>query len=149
MSEAFGLAIDVNSVRSAAQWRALLESLTASLSRRLQHEIVIVALHADDDQPGHASWGASADIRITLSRLPLLEASGTIAVTVNAGEVAMISADLLLFADGARIRGPAGADLFHLAFAADQGWSPVGWQLDHTGEWGAASTLPPHSPSAK
>lgn len=61
----------------------------------------------------------------------------------------MISADLLLFADGVRIRGPADGDLFHFAFTADRGWTSAGWQHDDNGEWESYSTLPPPSPAAK
>jgi hypothetical protein len=46
VSEAFDLAIDVNRLRSASEWRGVLESLAGSLFRRLQRDIIIAA------QPG-------------------------------------------------------------------------------------------------
>jgi hypothetical protein len=147
MADALESVFDVNRRRSEAEWRVVLEALAGALSGLLQRDVVIAGVSAEDDNDGYASWGATAYIRILLSRLPLLEWSGTISVTVNVGEIVMISSDLLLFADGIRIRGPAGGDLFHLAFTEDQAWVSRGWMPDENGEWEAETTLSPQAPS--
>jgi hypothetical protein len=118
-----------------------LAGLAARTGGLLQRDVVVTGFHADDDDRTHASWGATAYVRIVLSSLPLLEASGGIMVTVNVREAAAISADLLLFAAGVRIRGPGDCDLFHLAFTSDSGWASCGWMPDDAGEWESSTTL--------
>ena len=145
MSDALNAAFEVNRPRSQSEWRILLEDLAASLSRLLQREVLVVELRAQNDDATIASWGAAADIRVVLAPVPRLEAFGTIMVTVNVGEIAMISADLLLFAEGVRLHSPGSGSLYHLGFSADRGWIPAGWQLDDSGEWETCSLLP-HRP---
>lgn len=147
MADALDSVFAVDRRRSELEWRAALEALARALSQLVQHEVVVTGVHASDDDPAHACWAATAYIHILVSRVPLLEWSGTIGVTVNVGEAAAVSSDLFLFADRSRVAGPAGADLFHLLFTSDRGWVPRGWMWDAAGEWEAETTLssPPSS----
>ncbi|MBL8741983.1 MAG: hypothetical protein JNK04_12840 [Myxococcales bacterium] len=146
MSDALNAAFDVTRPRSQSEWRVLLADLAGSLSRLLQREVLVVEFRAENDDATFASWGAAADVRVVLARVPRLEAFGTIMVTVNVGEIVMISADLLLFVDGVRLHSPRSGDLYHFGFSADREWTPAGWQLDAAGEWETSSLLP-HRPA--
>jgi hypothetical protein len=62
-----------------------------------------------------------------------------VCVTVNFGEAAWASSDLLLFSAGQRVRGPEGADLAHLSFDGI-GWITHGWVADDHEEWESHAT---------
>lgn len=148
MNPALSSAFEVNQPRTESDWHLLLLALVDALSTTLERTVHVTGFHAADDNPAYACWAGTAYLRICLSPLPLLELCGAVMVTVNVGENAAISTDLLLFSNGIRVRGPAGEDLFHLGFTEDLLWVPRGWMFDDTGEWEGASTLEPTEPSS-
>ncbi len=60
-------------------------------------------------------------------------ACGTLCATVNFGEAAWVSCDLLFFADGKRLVGPKEHDLAVARFD-DSGWSRLYWTVDENFE---------------
>ena len=120
--------------RGEAEWRRLLGGLVESLSAFAGVRFEPTSWFVGDDQPGHASTCNCVNVRGLVNIALRLEACGVVCVTVNFGEAAWASCDLLLFADGWRARGPSGLDFVLLAYS-EAGWSSRGWVLDDTGEW--------------
>jgi hypothetical protein len=133
---------DTNRVRSAAKWRDLLAALSNALGRLLERHVMHVQLRVEEDDLAVACHPGALDFRVLPAPMPLLEACGTIAVTVDAGERVGVSAHLLLFVEGSRVRGPRNADVFQLEFTKAEGWVPTGWRRDVHGEWESETALP-------
>jgi hypothetical protein len=130
--------LDCNpALRTADDWRALLDGLLESLSAHVGRPFRATSWFVHDDRPGYASSCNCADIRATINETLSLEACGVVCVTVNFGEAAWACCDLLLFASGRRIRGPKGVDLVALSYDGE-GWVG-GWTVDANGEWEAHS----------
>jgi hypothetical protein len=124
--------------RTEAEWRHLLSELVKSLSAHTGIRLVPTSWFVDD-QPGYASAGGCADVRGVVNAALRLEACGVVCVSVNFGEPAWASADILLFSGGRRVVGPGGLVLVSLVFRLD-GWSSQGWVADEYGEWESHST---------
>ncbi len=121
-------------LRSEAQWRQLLGGLVESLSAFTCITFEPTSWSVQGDQPGFASACNAVNVRGEVSSTLRLEACGVVCVTVNFGEVAWASCNLLLFTAGQRVRGPEGLDLVFLSFGP-LGWVGKGWVVDDTGEW--------------
>ena len=110
-------------------------SLSASTGVELQPTSWVV----EDDQPGFACACNCVNVRGSVDAALQLGACGVVCVTVNFGEAAWASSDLLLFAAGQRVRGPDGADFVHLSYS-DGGWVNHGWVTDDHEEWESHTT---------
>lgn len=119
--------------RSAAEWRPLLAALVESLSTHVGVAFRETSSFIRDDQPGHASACNCIDIRGTISAAMGLDACGVVCVTVNFGEAAWAGCELLMFAAGRRLTGPAGTDVVSLGYDGKR-WAG-GWWADENGEW--------------
>jgi hypothetical protein len=126
-------------LRTAVQWRQLLSGLVESLSTFTCVELRPTSWVVSDDRTGYASACNCVNVRGTVNSALRLDACGTVCVTVNFGEEVWASCDLLLFAAGQRVRGPAGLDIVFLSFGTD-GWDSKGWVMDENGEWEAHTT---------
>ncbi|MDI1431767.1 hypothetical protein [Polyangium sorediatum] len=126
-------------LRSEAEWRALLGGLVESLSAFTGLRFEPTSWFVSDDQPGHACASNCVNVCGVVSPALRLEVCGVVCVTVNFGESARASCDLLLFVDGQRIRGPGALDFVFLPYG-EAGWSSRGWVQDETGEWEATTT---------
>src|SRR6187455_3122752 len=87
-----------------------------------------------EDHPGHAHSGGCVDIRGPVSPALRLEACGVVCISVNHGEAAWASADVLLFSGRRRVLGPDDREVVHFRYTSD-GWSDVGWVNGECGEW--------------
>src|SRR5262249_6513689 len=87
-----------------------------------------------DDRPGFACACNCVNVRGAINPALRLDACGVVCVTVNFGEAAWASCDLLLFSGGRRVHGPDGLAFVFLPFR-EAGWSSRGWVVDDTGEW--------------
>jgi hypothetical protein len=124
--------------RAEAEWRRLLGGLIESLSEYTGIRFAPTSWFVND-QPGHASAGGCVDVRGSVNPSLQLEACGVVCISVNFGEAAWVSADLLLFSDGRRLLGPNGLGLVSLAYRPE-GWLSRGWVADEYGEWEAHDT---------
>jgi hypothetical protein len=125
---------DCNPVtRTADEWRALLGDLIDSLSVHLGRLCRPTSWFVHDDRPGYTNACNCVDFRAIINEALALEACGVVGVTVNFGEAAWASCDLLVFASGRRVKGPEGMDLVAVTYD-DAGWSG-GWVVDSNGEW--------------
>lgn len=125
--------------RSEAEWRLLLVGLVESLSAFTGIRFEATSWFVRDDTAGHASASNCVDVRGVVNAALRLTACGVVCVTVNFGEAAWASCDLLLFADGRRVPGPDGRTFLFLSYG-EAGWSNQGWVGDDTGEWGPHDT---------
>jgi hypothetical protein len=123
-------------LRTADEWRRLLSDLVTSLSSFLGLRFQPTSWFVHDDVPGHASCCNCVDVWGALSEGLSVQVGGVICVTVNFGEAAWGTCDLLLFAGGRRLCGPEGADLIRLSYN-QRGWVIHGWCADDYGEWQA------------
>lgn len=132
--------LDVNpGLRSEAEWREILAGLVESLSAFTGVRLAATSWLVEGDWPGHASACNCVNVRGTLHPALRLDVCGAVCVTVNFGEAAWASCDLLLFAGGRRVRGREGADIHFLSYV-DTGWTSHGWVADDNGEWESHST---------
>jgi hypothetical protein len=125
--------------RSEAEWRQLLGGLVKSLSAFTGIAFEPTSWFVSDDRPGHACASNCVDVRGVVNPALRLDACGVVCVTVNFGEAAWASCDLLLFVAGRRVRGPAGLDFVFLPYT-EAGWSSKGRVVDATGEWESHTT---------
>ena len=125
--------------RSEAEWRQLLSGLVASLSAFTGIRFEPTSWFVGDDRPGHACASNCVNVRGVVNPALRLDACGVICVTVNFGEAAWASCDLLLFAAGRRVRGPGGLDIAFLPYS-ENGWVSRGWVVDENGEWESHTT---------
>jgi hypothetical protein len=121
-------------LRSADQWNSILSALVASLSSSLGVAFQPSSWFVRDDIPGYASASNCVDVWATLSERLAVQICGVICVQVNFGEAVWVICDLLLFANGHRLRGPKSMDVIRLAYTG-QGWVLHGWGADDYGEW--------------
>jgi len=126
-------------LRSEAEWRLLLGGLVESLSAFTGVRFEPTSWFVGDDRPDYACATNRVDIRGSVNPTLRLDACGVVCVTVNFGEAAWASCDLLLFVSGRRVRGPGGPD-FVLLLCSEAGWLSRGWMLDDTGEWESHTT---------
>lgn len=120
--------------RSEAEWRRLLSDLIASLSAFSGIQFEPTSWFVRDDQPGYASACNCVDVRGVVSPVFRLDACGVVCVTINFGEAAWVTCNLLLFSCGSRVRVSEGGDLMVLPYT-NAGWSDPEWAPDLTGEW--------------
>jgi hypothetical protein len=123
--------------RTEAEWRELLTSLVVSLSQFTGIEFRPTSWYTSDDIPGHASSSNCVNIRGVVNQVLRLDACGVVCISVNFGESAWSSADLLLFSNGQRVVGPG--KLMLLVYE-QHGWASRGWVGDVYGEWEAHTT---------
>jgi len=126
-------------LRSVRQWQELLGGLVASLSACIGIDLTPTSWVVRDDEPDHACACNCVNVRGVVHAALRLEVCGAVCVTVNFGEAAWASCDLLLFAAGQRARGPGGLDIVFLQFSA-AGWAGEGWVVDENGEWESHTT---------
>jgi hypothetical protein len=126
-------------LRSEHEWRRLLGGLVESLSASTGIRFEPTSWFVRDDPPGHASVCNCVDVRSVVNVALGLDACGVVCVTVNFGEAAWVTCDLLLFAGGNRVRGPDGLD-YAFCSCSEDGWSSPRWVLDDTGEWESHTT---------
>jgi hypothetical protein len=119
--------------RPEAVWRRMLGGLVESLSAHTGIPFAPTSWFIED-QPGHASAGGCVDVRGPVSPSLRLEACGVVCISVNHGEGAWASADILLFSNGRRVLGPDGREVVHFRYTPD-GWSDIGWVNGECGEW--------------
>lgn len=125
--------------RSEAEWRRLLGGLVESLSAFTGIRLEPTSWVVEDDVPGYACACNCVNVRGVVNPVLRLDACGVLCITVNFGEAAWASCDLLLFAEGKRVRGPDQMDFVYLPYR-ESGWSCQGWMVDDTGEWESHST---------
>jgi hypothetical protein len=141
MADVLDTAFDLDRPRSEAEWRELMTALARSLAVFMQREPRDLVIDATDDKPDAGAWSAFAHLRVLLSPAPLLEGQIIVGITVNVRKRAWITATVLMYADGKRIRGPGGKELFWLQFFGE--WLAQGWTSDEFGEYESAEELPP------
>lgn len=121
-------------LRTEVEWRALLGGLVTSLSHFSGIEFAPTSWYTGDDKPGHASSCNCVNIRGVVNAALRLEACGVACISVNHGEAAWASADILLFSGGRRVLGPDGSDIVHFRYQPG-GWYGLGWVNGERGEW--------------
>lgn len=126
-------------LRSAAEWRQILSELVDALSSRTGIDLQPTSWRVEDDRPGFASASSSVDVRGTINPALRLDACGVVCVTVNFGEAAWVSCDLLFFYAGRRVRGPEGGDFVYVPYS-EVGWGDGRWMVDENGEWESHTT---------
>jgi hypothetical protein len=126
-------------LRSAADWRRLLIQLVESLSVFTKIRFEPTSWFVRDDLPGYASSCNCVDVRGVVNPVFRLDACGVVCITVNFGEAAWASCDLLLIANGQRVCGPDAAGYLFLSYSKD-GWLSPTWMCDDTGEWESHTT---------
>jgi hypothetical protein len=119
--------------RTEAEWRRLLGALVESLSTYTGIRFAPTSWFIED-HPGHASASGCVDVRGVISPVLRLEACGVVCISVNHGEAAWASADVLLYSGGRRVVGPDGREVVHFRYTPD-GWSGLGWVKGECGEW--------------
>lgn len=127
------------SLRSEAEWRLVLIGMVDALSAFSGIKFEPTSWSVGDDRPGFASACNCVNVRGSVNSALRLDACGVVCVTVNFGEAAWASCDLLLFASGQRVRGPEQADLVYLSYG-DVGWVSKGWMVDENEEWASHIT---------
>ena len=124
--------------RTETEWQCLLHRLVEELSAYAAVPFMPTSNFVDDT-PGHASASGCVDVRGTVSAALRLDVCGVVCVSVNFGEAAWASCNLLLFSGGRRVFGPDGLGLVSLAYTPE-GWSSRGWVADDYGEWESHDT---------
>ena len=124
--------------RTVAEWRRLLGELVGSLCTYTGIQFTPTSWFVED-QTGYASANGCVDIRGEVSSALRLSACGVVSVSVNFGEAAWASCNLLLFSDGRRLLGPKRCELVSIAYTPE-GWSSQGWVGDVYGEWESYET---------
>jgi len=119
--------------RPEAEWRRLLVGLVESLSAHTGITFAPTSWFIED-HPGDASAGGCVDVRGCVSTTFRLEACGVVCISVNHGEAAWASADVLLYSGGRRVFGPDGSEIVHFRYNPD-GWADLGWTNGECGEW--------------
>lgn len=125
--------------RSTTEWQQELTDLVDALSAFTGIGFRPTSWVVEDDRPGFACACNCVDVRGAVNAALQLEVCGVICVTVNFGEEAWASSDLLLFAAGRRVRGPGGTDLLHFSYTSE-GWVCRGWMIDDNSEWESHTT---------
>jgi hypothetical protein len=125
-------------LRTEAEWRELLGGLVTSLSRFCGIEFTPTSWYTGDDKPGYASSCNCVNVRGVVNAALRLEACGVVCISVNFGEAAWASADVLLFSGGERVLGPRGSLV--LLVYEPTGWVSRGWVIDDYGEWESHAT---------
>ncbi len=125
--------------RTEADWRELLAGLVGSLSQFTGVRFAPTSWYTGDDQPGHRMSSNCVNARGGVNPALRLEACGVVCITINFGEAAWASADVLLFASGRRVLGPGGLGLVSLVYHP-AGWVSQGWVADEYGEWESHQT---------
>ncbi|APR81065.1 Hypothetical protein A7982_06412 [Minicystis rosea] len=126
-------------LRSAVEWQQALGVLIDALSTSTGIAFQPTSWLVEDDQPGFSCACNCVNLRGTINPALQLDACGVLCVTINFGEAAWASCDLLLFAAGRRVRGPDGADIIHFSYR-DVGWVDNGWIADDNQEWESHTT---------
>ena len=126
--------------RTEAEWRGLLGGLVASLSAFAGVEFAVTSWFVGDDRPDAAMASNCVRVRGVVNAALGIEACAVVCVTVNFGEAAWASADVLLFSGGRRVPGPGGADAPLLLEYGPAGWVSRGWVAGELGEWGQYET---------
>lgn len=121
--------------RPEAEWRRLLGGLVESLSAHTGIAFSPTSWFIEG-HPGHASAVGCVDVRGAVSPALRLEACGVVCISVNHGEAAWATAEILLFSGGRRVLGPDGSEVVHFRYNPD-GWLNVGWVNGECGEWEA------------
>lgn len=119
--------------RPEAEWRRMLGGLVDSLSAHTGIRFAPTSWFIED-HPGHASAGGCVDIHGSISAALRLEACGVVCISVNHGEAAWASADILVFSDGRRVLGSDSREVVQFQYTPD-GWSDIGWVNGECGEW--------------
>lgn len=119
--------------RPDSVWRQLLAELVESLSEYTGIRFTPTSWFVED-QPGAASASGCVDIRGCVSPALRLEACGVVCISVNFGEAARASADVLLYSGGRRVLGPDRKEIASLVYRPD-GWVSRGWVNGECGEW--------------
>jgi hypothetical protein len=119
--------------RSEAEWRRMLGGLVESLSTHTGIRFAPTSWFIED-HPGHASAGGCVDIRGPASLALRLVACGVVCISVNHGEAAWASADILLFSGGQRVLGPEAGEVVRFQ-STPSGWVDHGWVFGECGEW--------------
>lgn len=125
--------------RSSSQWQHELGDLVSALSASTGIEYRPTSWVVEDDRPGFACACNCVNVRGSVNTALELDVCGVVFITVNFGEEAWASSDLLLFAAGRRVRGPGGTDLVHFSYTSE-GWVSKGWMTDDNGEWESHTT---------
>jgi hypothetical protein len=123
--------------RTEAEWRELLTGLIVSLSQFTSIEFRPTSWYTSDDIPGYSSSSNCVNIRGVVNPALRLDACGVVCISVNFGESAWASADLLLFSGGQRVVGPG--ELMLLVYEQHL-WMSRGWVGDAYGEWESHTT---------
>ncbi|MEZ4439182.1 MAG: hypothetical protein R3B72_08840 [Polyangiaceae bacterium] len=132
--------LDVNPPqRTEAEWRGVLEHLVSELIETTGVGFQATSWYTESDREGHESSSNCVNVRGTVSDVLRLAACGVVCVSVNFGESVGVSADLLLFSDGARVLGPDGKEMVSMLYDG-RGWRSQGWRRDGNGEWESHTT---------
>ena len=119
--------------RPDAEWRRMLGGLVESLSAHTGIRFTPTSWFIED-YPGHASAGGCVDVRGAVSPSLRLEACGVLCISVNHGEAARASADILLFSGGRRVLGTDEREVVRFQYTP-HGWLDHGWVRGECSEW--------------
>lgn len=119
--------------RPDAEWRRMLGVLVESLSAHIGIRFAPTSWFIED-HPGYAHSGGCVDIRGPVSPALRLEACGVLCISVNHGEAAWASADVLLFSVGRRVLGPDASEVVRFQYTRN-GWVDHGWVRGECSEW--------------
>lgn len=119
--------------RPEAEWRRTLGALVESLSVHTGIRFAPTSWFIED-HPGYASACGCVDVRGAVSPALRLEACGVVCISVNHGEAAWASADVLLFSGGRRVLGPDSREVVRFRYTP-HGWVDDGWVIGECGEW--------------
>jgi hypothetical protein len=119
--------------RLEAEWLRMLGGLVESLTAHTGIQFTPTSW-CIEDHPGYASAGGCVDVRGPVSPALRLEACGVVCISVNHGEAAWASADILLFSDGQRVLGPDNREVVQFRYTPN-GWVNNGWVIGVCGEW--------------
>lgn len=125
---------DPNFRRSPSEWRSVLLDLLEKLGAQAHLKFTTVS-----DWVGQVSGKFSSscvDIRAVVDQQTCLSVCGVLCVTVNYGESVYVSAELLQFVEGKRVRPGE----FMVYQYAKERWSDCEWSLDANGEWESHSS---------
>jgi hypothetical protein len=135
--------------RSHSDWALLLDGLRGSLSDFLGLPVVVLD-YWTDNSPEDRSWSICSRIRVPISEQLRSYFVGSLCISLNRGEAVRISADLLLFAGGARHAGhplgkDKGKDVIVLNFVPHPcsigRWAAPILEADGNAEWEAFQTM--------
>jgi hypothetical protein len=119
--------------RADAEWRRMLTGLVELLAAHTGIRFALTSWFIED-HPGYANSCGCVDIRGTVSPALRLEACGVVCISVNHGESAWATTDILLFSGGRRVLGPDKREVVRFDYTP-HGWTDHGWVYGEGSEW--------------